>query len=191
MNDCIYKTNMCLMGFLFIISIISLIIVIINIYYDFKLGKNKLNDYIVYLKFFNIIIDILIAIIILFIGVNSLIYSSSHKLKFYMELLLIFIIIEIIIEYFYFNNYLKIKNIQINSLNIMTIIQIFVEILNIIFGYFEYSILIKDIEDCPLNKVDDEITEDLYKNIILMSKDPNNKSLQKNYEKLRNEKNIN
>ena len=191
MSDCIYKTNVFLMGCLFVVSFISLLIVIINIYYDFQIGKNKIDTHKVYIKFFNVIIDIIIGLIVIFIGVNSLIYSSSHKLKFYMELLLIFIIIEIIIEYFYFNNYLKIKNIQINSLNIMTIIQIFVEILNIIFGYFEYSILIKDIEDCPLNKVDDEITEDLYKNIILMSKDPNNESLQKNYEKLRNEKNTN
>ena len=59
------------------------------------------------------------------------------------------------------------------------------------FGYFEYTILLKEINNCPLNKVDDEITEDLYKNIILMSKEPNNIILQKNYNKLRNEQNSN
>ena len=50
----------------------------------------------------------------------------------------------------------------------------FFQILNMMFGYFEYTILLKEIINYPLNKVDDEITEDLYKNIILMSKEPNN-----------------
>ena len=192
MSDCIYKTNVFLMGCLFVVSFISLLIVIINIYYDFQIGKNKIDTHKVYIKFFNVIIDIIIGLIVIFIGVNSLIYSSSHKLKFYMEILLIVIIIEIIIEYFYFDDIIKkIQNIEIISLNIVTVTQILFQILNMMFGYFEYTILLEEINNCPLNKVDDEITEDLYKNIILMSKEPNNIILQKNYNKLRNEQNSN
>ncbi len=187
MSDCIYKTNVFLMGTLFFISFLSLVLVIINIYYDFQKEK---NTHLVYIKFFNVIINIIIGIIVIFIGFNSLIYSSSHKLKFYMGSLLIIIIIEIIIEYFYFND-LSYKNIQIVSLNIITVIQILIQILNMIFGYFEYTILLKEINNCPLNKVDDKITEDLYKNIILMSKEPNNILLQKKYDKLKDEKNSN
>ena len=195
MSQCIYKLNICLMGFLFVISIFSLIILIINIYFDFQ-DEQKINyfDHLVYIKFINLIIEIITWIIVIFFGVHSLIYLSSNKLLIYMKVLFITVILEMIIEYFYFSNLdhkFTYKNIRMISLNIITFLKIIFGILSVIFGICENNILLKEIESYPLNNIDDEITEDLYKNIILMSKEPNNILLQKKYDKLKDEKNSN
>ncbi len=189
MSQCIYKSNICLMGFLFVISIFSLIILIINIYFDFQ-AEQKINyfDHLVYIKFINLIIEIITWIIVIFFGVHSLIYLSSNKLLIYMKVLFITVILEMIIEYFYFRNLdhkFTYKNIRMISLNIITFLKIIFGILSVIFGICENNILLKEIESYPLNNIDDEITEDLYKNIILMSKEPNNSSLQRQYNQLR------
>ena len=189
MSQCIYKLNICLMGFLFVISIFSLIILIINIYFDFQ-DEQKINyfDHLVYIKFINLIIEIITWIIVIFFGVHSLIYLSSNKLLIYMKVLSITVILEMIIECFYFRNLenkFTYKNIRMISLNIITFLKIIFGILSVIFGICENNILLKEIESYPLNNIDDEITEDLYKNIILMSKEPNNSSLQRQYNQLR------
>ena len=189
MSQCIYKLNICLMGFLFVISIFYLIILIINIYFDFQ-DEQKINyfDHLVYIKFINLIIEIITWIIVIFFGVHSLIYLSSNKLLIYMKVLFITVILEMIIEYFYFSNLdhkFTYKNIRMISLNIITFLKIIFGILSVIFGICENNILLKEIESYPLNNIDDEITEDLYKNIILMSKEPNNSSLQRQYNQLR------
>ena len=52
-----------------------------------------------------------------------------------------------------------------------------------IFGLFYRYQLKKDLEESPLNKVDEFMTEEMYRNIIRQSLNPNDITLKKDFEK--------
>ena len=61
--------------------------------------------------------------------------------------------------------------------------QIVILFATFIFGLFYRYQLNKDLEESPLNKVDEFMTEEMYRNIIRQSLNPNDISLKKDFEK--------
>jgi len=180
----LYHGNFFLMGFLIFLSLSSMIISSIIIYKKFQL--NESNQIYVSFNFLNIILDFIIVFIVLFIGIHSLIYSSISKLSIYTKLLFVIILLEIVLEVFNFYNLNDVPNIKFikNVLNLIIFLKIIFAFINIIFGIMEKNQLNQDINSCPLNNIDDFITEDLYNNILNMSKNPNDISLISEYNKL-------
>ena len=89
-------------------------------------------------------------------------------------------------EICYFFNNSEITNVKLgkNLLFIITCFKIIFRFINIIFIIKEKNKINQEIKSSPLNNIDDFISEDLYHNIIKMSKNPNDISLIKDYEKL-------
>ena len=184
MKFSLYKGNFFIMGFLMFLSFTSMIVssVIINKKFEF----NESNGIHLSIVFLNIIFDFIVLVIILLFGIHSLIYSSISKLEIYVKFLFVIISLEIIMEICYFFNNSEITNVKLgkNLLFIITCFKIIFRFINIIFIIKEKNKINQEIKSSPLNNIDDFISEDLYHNIIKMSKNPNDISLIKDYEKL-------
>ena len=57
------------------------------------------------------------------------------------------------------------------------------QFITFIFGLFYKYQLNKDLDESPLNRVDEFITEEMYKNILRQSLSPNDVTLKKDFEK--------
>ncbi len=184
MKFSLYKGNFFIMGFLMFLSFTSMIVSSVIIYKKFEF--NESNGIHLSIVFLNIIFDFIIVVIILLFGIHSLIYSSISKLEIYVKFLFLIISLEIIMEICYFFNNSEITNVKLgkNLLFIITCFKIIFRFINIIFIIKEKNKLNQEIKSSPLNNIDDFISEDLYYNIIKMSKNPNDMSLIKDYEKL-------
>ena len=184
MKFSLYKGNFFIMGFLMFLSFTSMIVSSVIIYKKFEF--NESNGIHLSIVFLNIIFDFIVLVIILLFGIHSLIYSSISKLEIYVKFLFVIISLEIIMEICYFFNNSEITNVKLgkNLLFIITCFKIIFRFINIIFIIKEKNKINQEIKSSPLNNIDDFISEDLYYNIIKMSKNPNDMSLIKDYEKL-------
>lgn len=184
MKFSLYKGNFFIMGFLMFLSFTSMIVSSVIIYKKFEF--NESNGIHLSIVFLNIIFDFIVLVIILLFGIHSLIYSSISKLEIYVKFLFVIISLEIIMEICYFFNNSEITNVKLgkNLLFIITCFKIIFRFINIIFIIKEKNKINQEIKSSPLNNIDDFISEDLYHNIIKMSKNPNDMSLIKDYEKL-------
>ena len=180
----LYKGNFFIMGFLMFLSFTSMIVSSVIIYKKFEFKES--NGIHLSIVFLNIIFDFIVLVIILLFGIHSLIYSSISKLEIYVKFLFVIISLEIIMEICYFFNNSEITNVKLgkNLLFIITCFKIIFRFINIIFIIKEKNKINQEIKSSPLNNIDDFISEDLYHNIIKMSKNPNDISLIKDYEKL-------
>ena len=180
----LYKGNFFIMGFLMFLSFTSMIVSSVIIYKKFEF--NESNGIHLSIVFLNIIFDFIVLVIILLFGIHSLIYSSISKLEIYVKFLFVIISLEIFMEICYFFNNSEITNVKLgkNLLFIITCFKIIFRFINIIFIIKEKNKINQEIKSSPLNNIDDFISEDLYHNIIKMSKNPNDISLIKDYEKL-------
>jgi hypothetical protein len=172
------------MGFLMFLSFTSMIVSSVIIYKKFEFKES--NGIHLSIVFLNIIFDFIVLVIILLFGIHSLIYSSISKLEIYVKFLFVIISLEIFMEICYFFNNSEITNVKLgkNLLFIITCFKIIFRFINIIFIIKEKNKINQEIKSSPLNNIDDFISEDLYHNIIKMSKNPNDISLIKDYEKL-------
>lgn len=184
MKFSLYKGNFFIMGFLMFLSFTSMIVSSVIIYKKFEF--NESNGIHLSIVFLNIIFDFIVLVIILLFGIHSLIYSSISKLEIYVKFLFVIISLEIIMEICYFFNNSEITNVKLgkNLLFIITCFKIIFRFINIIFIIKGKNKINQEIKSSPLNNIDDFISEDLYHNIIKMSKNPNDISLIKDYEKL-------
>jgi hypothetical protein len=57
------------------------------------------------------------------------------------------------------------------------------KVLNLISSIYERNKLIKEIEESPLNYVDETITEDIYNSILSQCLNPEDKKLRKEFQK--------
>ena len=120
-------------------------------------------------------------IINLLLGFISIYYSSKDKLYLYIIILFFVLIIKIIFVILLFNIVKDIKNILL--IIIIFIIQIVIILLNFISSLFERNELIKELEESPLNYVDETINEDMYKSILSQCLNPEDKTLKKEFKK--------
>ena len=179
MNKC-YKIIIIIFLFILIISHICSII------YEpiYLTGDYEIKNIIKHLLISDIIISIIIIIIISIFVYSALCLFSKNQIFIFLICILIFLLIKftillIIIGY----EEIKFESSDINIVIFIISLQIFFFLITFIFGiYYRYR-LNKEIEESPLNRVDEFITEDMYKNILTQSLNPNDKELKKEFEK--------
>ena len=174
MNDWLSIINfsfLTILSLLFITSLASEIFYIVN--------KNK--DFIFYLLIIDSILSGIMIIIILLVGFISIYFSSKDKILIYIIVLFISLCLKSISLFLLFN---KIDNIKdILFIIIILIFQIVIMVMNILTSMFQRNELIKELEESPLNYVDETITEDMYHSILSQCLNPDDKNLKKDFKK--------
>ena len=167
---------------LFILLSLYITSVISEIIYFISNSENNKNIFIISL--IDSIITIIIIPVDIFLGLPSLLYLSKDKLFIFLIISFFFLLgkitislISIIKEYF---------NFEFKLINVVLFI-IFVELILLIVSFILCFIqryqLIKEINEAPLNYVDEYITEDMYKIILKQSLNPEDKELKKDFQK--------
>ena len=185
MNGKIHKANYV---FLFILLVLYGTSLLCEILY---IKDNKDDDEKNELLYYSYIIDIAVLIIIIFLslcfGFYSLYFSSKERLLHYVITLFIFLLIQLTLSvflYFEINDTIistdKIS-VKINFVSIS--LQIFLCLIHSILCFVERHMIIQEIKDSPLNYVDENITEDIYKSILSQSQNPEDKMLKENFQK--------
>ena len=179
MSECLKTYNIIL---LFILLSLYITSVISEIIYFISNSENNKNIFIISL--IDSIITIIIIPVDIFLGLPSLLYLSKDKLFIFLIISFFFLLgkitislISIIKEYF---------NFEFKLINVVLFI-IFVELILLIVSFILCFIqryqLIKEINEAPLNYVDEYITEDMYKIILKQSLNPEDKELKKDFQK--------
>ena len=179
MSECLKTYNIIL---LFILLSLYITSVISEIIYFISNSENNKNIFIISL--IDSIITIIIIPVDIFLGLPSLLYLSKDKLFIFLIISFFFLLgkitislISIIKEYF---------NFEFKLINVVLLI-IFVELILLIVSFILCFIqryqLIKEINEAPLNYVDEYITEDMYKIILKQSLNPEDKELKKDFQK--------
>ena len=146
---------------------------------------NNESGFTFYIFLIDSIISLLMIFITLMLGFVSIYYSSKNKLFWYLIILffvwgfkvvLFFFILKEIKDNGYNNNDIKI-------IFIITSTQIVILFLNFISSLIERCNLIQEIEESPLNYVDENITPELYKSILSQSLNPEDKKLKNDFHK--------
>ena len=179
MNYCFTIVIIILLSILIILYICSIIFE--SIYIS---GNDKIK---------NIILDLLVSDIILstfMITVNSyLIYTalyffSKNQMVLFLVLMIIFLLIKLFLVLIITNNEkISLEYSYINMAVFIIIAQMGFQFITFIFGLFYKYQLNKDLDESPLNRVDEFITEEMYKNILRQSLSPNDVTLKKDFEK--------
>ena len=178
MNYCYTIVIIILLSILIILCILSIIFESIYLNGDDnnKIIKNILISDIIFTSFIIIINPYLIY--------ASLYYFSKIQMIIFLAEMLTFLTIKLCLLLLIINN----GNISFDfSYLNMSVFIIFAQIVflfaTFIFGLFYRYQLKKDLEESPLNKVDEFMTEEMYRNIIRQSLNPNDISLKKDFEK--------
>ena len=179
------------MNYCFTIVIIILLSILIILYICSIIFESiyiSVND-----KIKNIILDLLVSDIILstfMIIVNSyLIYTalyffSKNQMVLFLVLMIIFLLIKLFLVLIITNNEkISLEYSYINMAVFIIIAQMGFQFITFIFGLFYKYQLNKDLDESPLNRVDEFITEEMYKNILRQSLSPNDVTLKKDFEK--------
>ena len=176
MNGILTTSNFCLLTISLLLYIGSPIIEIIYLIY------NESN-----ITFYLFLIDSIISSIMIFItlilGFVSIYYSSKNKLFWY--LIILFFVFGFKVALFF----LILKEMKVNNNNdikiifIITSIEILIIFLNFISSLIERCKLVKEIEESPLNYVDENITPELYTSILSQSLNPEDKKLKNDFHK--------
>jgi len=178
MNYCYTIVIIILLSILIILCILSIIFESIYLNGDDnnKIIKNILISDIIFTSFIIIINPYLIY--------ASLYYFSKIQMIIFLAEMLTFLTIKLCLLLLIINN----GNISFDfSYLNMSVFIIFAQIVflfaTFIFGLFYRYQLKKDLEESPLNKVDEFMTEEMYRNIIRQSLNPNDITLKKDFEK--------
>ena len=179
MNYCYTIVIIILLSILIILCILSIIFE--SIYLK---GDDTIANIILNILVSDIIFTAFIIIINSYLIYNSLYFFSKNQMYIFLALMLIFLSIKLCLLLLL----VKYENIrfQFSYLN-MSVFIIFFQMVfllaTFVFGLFYRYQLNKELEESPLNKVDEFMTEEMYRNIIRQSLNPNDISLKKDFEK--------
>ena len=179
MNYCFTIVIIILLSILIILCILSIIFE--SIYLK---GDDTIANIILNILVSDIIFTAFIIIINSYLIYNSLYFFSKNQMYIFLALMLIFLSIKLCLLLLL----VKYENIrfQFSYLN-MSVFIIFFQMVfllaTFVFGLFYRYQLNKELEESPLNKVDEFMTEEMYRNIIRQSLNPNDISLKKDFEK--------
>ena len=174
MNELLTIINFSLLTILFLLYIVSLVIEIVCVI------KEEYNlNFVIYIL--DSIISFIMIIITIILGFASIYSSSKDKLFIYIIIILIVLCTKILFSILLFNT---IKERQLSFIIfIILIIQIIIIFLNFISSLYERKKIVEEIEESPLNYVDETITEDMYKSILSQCLNPEDKKLKKEFKK--------
>ena len=179
MNYCYTIVIIILLSILIILCILSIIFESIYLKVDDKIANIILN-----ILVSDIIFTAFIIIINSYLIYTSLYYFSKNQMYIFLALMLIFLSIKLCLLLLL----VKYENIrfEFSYLN-MSVFIIFFQMVflfaTFVFGLFYRYQLNKELEESPLNKVDEFMTEEMYRNIIRQSLNPNDITLKKDFEK--------
>ena len=176
MNLFITILNFSLLTILLALYISSIVFEII-----YFLHNNK-NDFLFYLFISDSITSFLMIFITLLFGFVSIYDSSKDKLLYYI-LIVSFIFCLKIALFILFSTKLKNKIDEIKIIFIITSTQIIIIFINIISCLCERCRLIQELEEAPLNYVDENITPELYNSILSQCLNPEDKKLKIDFQK--------
>ena len=115
---------------------------------------------------------------------TALFFFYKNQIFIFLLLMFIFLIIKIFMLLMLINNQdIDFEYSHINMAIFVTGSQMAFLFITFIFGLFYRYKFIKDLDESPLNRIDEFITEDMYKNILTQSLNPNNQELKKDFEK--------
>ena len=179
MNKC-YKIIIFILLCILIISHICSII-IESIYLS---DDNEIKNEILFILISDITFSTLIIIINGYLLYTALYFFSKNQILLFLIMIFIFLIIKVFILI------MLIKNVNINfelsHINLIIYIiysQVFSLFITLIFGLFYRYKFNKEIDESPLNRIDEYITEEMYNNILTQSLNPNDKELKRDFKK--------
>lgn len=176
MNGILTTSNFCLLTISLLLYIGSPIIEIIYLIY------NESN-----ITFYLFLIDSIISSIMIFItlilGFVSIYYSSKNKLFWYLIILFFIFGFKVALFFLILKEMKDNNNNDIKIIFIITSIEILIIFLNFISSLIERCKLVQEIEESPLNYVDENITPELYTSILYQSLNPEDKKLKNDFHK--------
>ena len=173
MNECLKIVNLSLLFILLTVYICLIISEIIYLIYEKEIKK---------ITYYILLIDIVITSISIFVtlllGFLSLYFSSKDKLLIFIIITFFFLLSKIFSSIIiYLKQDINFEFTVINIIFWIIISEIFLLILSFILCIIQRNQLIKEINESPLNYVDEYMTEDIYKIILSRSLNPENKEL--------------
>ena len=179
MNKC-YKVIIFILLCILIISHICSII-IESIYLS---DDNEIKNVILFILISDITFSTLIIIINGYLLYTALYFFSKNQILLFLIMIFIFLIIKVFILIMLIKN----GNISFELSHISLIIyiiysQVFFLFITLIFGLFYRYKFNKEIDESPLNRIDEYITEEMYNNILTQSLNPNDKELKRDFKK--------
>ena len=125
-----------------------------------------------------------IIIVNVYLIYNVFYYFSQKQLYIFLLLIAIILIVKIfILIMIVISVNITLEYSDFNMIVFLTFGQSCVLFILFIFGLFYKCKLSKELDESPLNHVDEFITEDMYKNILTQSLNPNDKKLKKDFKK--------
>ena len=179
MNYCYTIVIIILLSILIILCILSIIFE--SIYLS---GDDKITNIIMNILVSDIIFTAIIIIINSYLIYTSLYYFSKIQMIIFLVVMLTFLLIKLcLLLLIIYNGNISFDFSFLNMSAFLIFAQIVILFATFIFGLFYRYQLNKDLEESPLNKVDEFMTEEMYRNIIRQSLNPNDISLKKDFEK--------
>ena len=179
MNSC-YKIIIIILLFFLILSYICSII------FEFRYlikGDDSKNN-VLSLLITDIIITIFIIIVNVYLIYNVFYYFSQKQLCVFLLLIAVILIVKIfILIMIVISVNITLEYSDFNMIVFLTFGQSCFLFILFIFGLVYKCKLSKELDESPLNRVDEFITEDMYKNILTQSLNPNDKKLKKDFKK--------
>ena len=179
MNSC-YKIIIIILLFFLILSYICSII------FEFRClmrGDDSKNNTLS-LLITDIITTIFIIIVNVYLIYNVFYYFSQKQLYIFLLLIAINLIVKIfILIMIVISVNITLEYSDFNMIFFLTFGQSCFLFILFIFGLVYKCKLSKELDESPLNRVDEFITEDMYKNILTQSLNPNDKKLKKDFKK--------
>ena len=179
MNHCYTIVIIILLSILIILCILSIIFE--SIYIS---GDDKIANIIMNILISDIFFTAFIIIINSYLIYTSLYYFSKVQMIIFLIVMLTFLSIKLCLLLIIINKEnISFKFTYLNMSVFIIFAQMVFLFITFIFGLFYRYQLKKDLEESPLNKVDEYMTEEMYKNIIRQSLNPNDTTLKKDFEK--------
>ena len=179
MKNCYKIFNIILLSILIILYICS-------ITYESKFlnDSNNIKNVTRDLLIFDMIITSFMIMMNVYLGYSSLYFYSEVQIIIYLIIIVIFFISKgVFLLILVIMEKLKFKYSYINMVAYFIFSQIIILFINFIFGLFYRFAALKELNESPLNRIDEFITEDMYKNILTQSLNPDDKDLKKDFEK--------
>ena len=184
MNDCLKMFNIILLFLLLILYICSIEFEL------FYLILHNSKNFIFYFSINDSVFSIIMIIITLLLGFSSIYYNSKWKIFIYLIALFFFISEKIFfIAILYKREDINFEFTFINIIFFLISGQITLLLLNIFLCILQRNKIIKEMKEAPLNYVDQNLTEEMYNNILTQSLNPEDQKLKLEFiEKLQQRK---
>ena len=179
MNYCFTIVIIILLSILIILYICSIIFE--SIYIS---GNDKIKNIILDLLVSDIILSTFMIIVNSYLIYTALYFFSKNQMVLFLVLMIIFLLIKLFLVLIITNNEkISLEYSYINMAVFIIIAQMGFQFITFIFGLFYKYQINKDLDESPLNRVDEFITEEMYRNILRQSLSPNDVTLKKDFEK--------